>query len=69
MRRKTTDGKDVVLWSDGAITGTMGLNMLRYPARSLNTVARRVIRGRLALESVWLYSWAEFAEMIKTGTL
>ena len=49
-RRRTADGKDVVLWSDGAVTGAFGHRLPGIPMRRPRTVEA----ANLARRTGWL---------------
>ena len=62
MRRSTSDGIDICLWSDGMITGAMGYRIRGVPAgRPRTTESQRLAlrAGRLLLGEVCLYDRAE----------
>ncbi len=62
MSRTTLDGKTVVLWSDGAITGALGVNIQVYPSRTKDAIAAKVAQGRDLLSQAWCWTWAELFE-------
>lgn len=65
-RRRNCDDKDVVLWSDGAVTAALGYRIRGVPIRRPRTFeARRLAMraGRLFLGEVCLYSADDMPEL------
>jgi len=61
MRRNTADGITVCLWSDGGVTGLLGVRLRGVPARPRRADALEV--GRLFLGEACLVSQSELADL------
>jgi hypothetical protein len=63
--RRTADDVAVCLWSDGEVTGRLGI----YPRGlgKLRTSSDRYLcAGWLALNEVCMYEWSEVAQLVRT---
>lgn len=67
-RRRTADGKTVVLWSDGLITWAMGY-MVRGigAARSAYETRKNLEAGWMAMGDVDLYEAAEVSALVRAA--
>lgn len=66
MRRRTFDGVDVCLWSDGCVTGSLGRGLSGVPMRRPRTVAalsRALAAGRLMLGEVCIREAGELGAL------
>lgn len=61
MRRNTADGITVCLWSDGGVTGLLGMRLRGVPARPRRPDALAV--GRLFMGEVCLFDQAELGSL------
>lgn len=62
MRRRTADDVALVLWSNGPVTGSLGIGLPGLPfarPKSEQTLRHALTAGRLLLESACLYDLAE----------
>jgi len=65
-RRTTADGISVKLWSDGAVTSGLNMEVIRG-ARSPRTTQYAVAGGWLAFGDVELYDHAEVAALVRAA--
>lgn len=64
-RRTTADGKLVVLWSDGLVTGFLGFRVRGVGAsRSTYEAGKDMEAGWLMLDEVCLYDFAEVGALV-----
>lgn len=66
-RRSTFDGNHVLLWSDGGVTGALGVGLYGAPARERRNHANFLAGGWLALGEVELYDAAEVRKLLVTA--
>jgi len=67
-RRRTADNKGVILWSDGLVTGAIGIGIKGIgAARSAYERAKDVEAGWLAIGEVELYDLAEVAGLVRAA--
>ena len=66
-RRQTADGITVVFWSDGAISGRLGLNLIARPAATRFQLARVLRANALVADEACLYDWSELRRLVKTA--
>ncbi len=63
-RRATLDGKTVEIWSDGAITGRMGLGLFGDRPRDPGNLPRYRRAADLLKEEVCLYEMSELRKLV-----
>lgn len=66
-RRQTADGVTVAFWSDGCVSGIMGLNVQAWPPRSAFATRRAIEANRIVADEVCLYDWSEVRSLIRTA--
>jgi hypothetical protein len=66
-RRKTANGVTVVLWSDGGVSGVMGMHVWGEAARSSERHAAYMRGGWLLMEEVGLYESKDLRRLVKTA--
>lgn len=66
-RRLTFDGNHVHLWSDGRVTGSLGVGLYGAPPRERRNLSRFIEAGWLALGEVELYDAKEVRTLLATA--
>lgn len=67
-RRRTADEKQVVLWSDGLVSGAMGFNLKGIGAPRSEFERRKALEaGWLVMGDVELYDYAEVPALVKAA--
>lgn len=64
-RRRTADGFTVVLWSDGAVTGILGMDVHVRAPRNPGRVSLCVEAGWLAFGEVEFFDRAEVGDLVR----
>ena len=64
-RRQTADGRVVLVWSDGAVTGWAGMHLVQGPGRAPHTKRVRREAAALLVDEVALYDWCELAGLVR----
>lgn len=63
-RRTTADAVLVYFWSDGSVTGCLGVNHIARPGRGKRKTYLALEANRLAMEEVGLHDWRRMPELI-----
>lgn len=67
-RRTTLDGKRVVLWSDGLVTGAMGWGIKGVgAARTAYETSKNIEAGWLAFDEIDLYEYTDVGRLVRSA--